>query len=91
MKWSFMILLVGACVQLAIVLWSDRVGLFADTIHNFGDAGTAIPLRPRASLARVSARVGAHPIERQSKRKLRMPGGGGEIRTPDLRIMRPSL
>jgi cation diffusion facilitator family transporter len=43
-KWSFVILFLGAAIQLAIVFLSNSVGLLADTIHNFGDAGTAIPL-----------------------------------------------
>jgi cation diffusion facilitator family transporter len=43
-KWSFIVLFAAAAIQLAIVLLSNSVSLFADTIHNFGDAGTAIPL-----------------------------------------------
>jgi cation diffusion facilitator family transporter len=43
-KWSFVVLFAAAAIQLAIVLLSNSVGLLADTIHNFGDAGTAIPL-----------------------------------------------
>jgi cation diffusion facilitator family transporter len=43
-KWSFIVLFLGAAIQLAIVLLSNSVSLLADTIHNFGDAGTAIPL-----------------------------------------------
>lgn len=34
----------AAAVQLAIVLLSNSVSLMADTIHNFGDAATAVPL-----------------------------------------------
>jgi cation diffusion facilitator family transporter len=44
LKWSFVGLLVTALVQLAIVLISGSVALLADTIHNFADAATAIPL-----------------------------------------------
>jgi cation diffusion facilitator family transporter len=33
-----------ALVQAVVVLWSGSVALLADTIHNFGDAATAIPL-----------------------------------------------
>jgi cation diffusion facilitator family transporter len=33
-----------AAVQLAVALASGSVGVLADTIHNFGDASTAIPL-----------------------------------------------
>jgi cation diffusion facilitator family transporter len=43
-KWSFAGLLVTAAFQLAIVLLSNSIALLADTIHNFGDAATAIPL-----------------------------------------------
>jgi cation diffusion facilitator family transporter len=43
-KWSFVALMATALFQ-AIVVWlSGSVALFADTIHNFGDAATAIPL-----------------------------------------------
>lgn len=43
-KWSFAILAVTAVFQIAIVVVSGSVALLADTIHNFGDATTAIPL-----------------------------------------------
>jgi cation diffusion facilitator family transporter len=43
-KWSFVILFIGAAIQLAIVFLSNSIGLLADTIHNFGDAATAMPL-----------------------------------------------
>ncbi len=43
-KWSFLLLFATALVQLAIVFLSGSVALLADTIHNFGDAATAIPL-----------------------------------------------
>jgi cation diffusion facilitator family transporter len=43
-KWSFLILMVTAVAQVAVVLLTNSVGLLADTIHNFGDAATAIPL-----------------------------------------------
>jgi len=43
-KWSFVILFAAAVLQLTVVLISDSVALLADTIHNFGDAATAIPL-----------------------------------------------
>jgi len=43
-KWSFIGLLATAAVQAAIVMLSGSVALLADTIHNFGDASTAIPL-----------------------------------------------
>jgi cation diffusion facilitator family transporter len=43
-KWSFVGLFATAIFQVVIVLLSGSVGLLADTIHNFGDAATAIPL-----------------------------------------------
>jgi len=43
-KWSFVILGVTALMQLAVVYYSGSVALLADTIHNIGDAATAIPL-----------------------------------------------
>lgn len=43
-KWSFVILAATAALQLVVVFVSDSVALLADTIHNVGDAGTAIPL-----------------------------------------------
>jgi cation diffusion facilitator family transporter len=44
LKWSFVALFVTAALQLVVVLLSGSVALLADTIHNFGDAATAIPL-----------------------------------------------
>ena len=43
-KWSFVILGVTAVLQLGIVMLSGSVALLADTIHNVGDAVTAVPL-----------------------------------------------
>lgn len=43
-KWSFIALLPAAIFQLVIVVFSGSVALFADSIHNFGDVATAIPL-----------------------------------------------
>jgi cation diffusion facilitator family transporter len=43
-KWSFVILMATACLQVIIFYVSGSVALLADTIHNFGDALTAIPL-----------------------------------------------
>jgi divalent metal cation (Fe/Co/Zn/Cd) transporter len=37
-------MLMTAVFQVVIVLLSGSVALLADTIHNFGDAATAIPL-----------------------------------------------
>src|SRR5216683_7685709 len=43
-KWSFVGLAATAVFQLVVVFISGSVGLLADTIHNLGDAATAIPL-----------------------------------------------
>jgi cation diffusion facilitator family transporter len=43
-KWSFAGLAATAALQLFVVLISGSVALLADTIHNFADAATAIPL-----------------------------------------------
>ncbi|PDT27210.1 cobalt transporter [Rhizobium sp. L9] len=43
-KWSFVILAITALLQLVVVFTSGSVALLADTIHNIGDAATAIPL-----------------------------------------------
>lgn len=43
-KWSFVILAITALFQIAVVLASGSVALLADSIHNVGDAGTAVPL-----------------------------------------------
>jgi len=44
LKWSFVGLMFTALVQLLVVFISGSIGLLADTIHNFADAATAIPL-----------------------------------------------
>ncbi|MBI5043739.1 MAG: cation transporter [Nitrospirae bacterium] len=44
LKWSLLGLLATALFQVVIVFFSGSVALLADTIHNFGDAATAIPL-----------------------------------------------
>jgi cation diffusion facilitator family transporter len=43
-KWSFFCLFATALVQGSIVWLSGSVALFADTLHNLGDALTALPL-----------------------------------------------
>lgn len=55
LKWSFVGLMATALLQLAVVLLSGSVGLLADTIHNFADASTAIPLGIAFLLARRAA------------------------------------
>jgi cation diffusion facilitator family transporter len=44
LKISLLVLGITAVAQLGVVLVSDSVALLADTIHNFSDALTAIPL-----------------------------------------------
>lgn len=51
-KWSFVILVVTSALQLVVVFLSGSVALLADTIHNIGDATTAIPLWFAFMLAR---------------------------------------
>lgn len=51
-KWSFLGLLVTALLQVVVVVLSGSVALLADTIHNFGDAATAVPLWIAFHLAR---------------------------------------
>ncbi|MER9412239.1 cation diffusion facilitator family transporter [Mesorhizobium sp. M0589] len=51
-KWSFVILAITAALQLVVVFMSGSVALLADTIHNVGDAVTAIPLWVAFVLAR---------------------------------------
>jgi cation diffusion facilitator family transporter len=43
-KWSFVLLMITSVLQMVIVAFSGSVALLADTIHNIGDAATAIPL-----------------------------------------------
>ncbi len=51
-KWSFWALAVTAAFQVVISVISGSVALFADTIHNIGDAATAVPLWFAFTLAR---------------------------------------
>jgi len=51
-KVSFAALIATAVAQVFVVVLSGSVALLADTIHNFGDAGTAIPLWLAFALAR---------------------------------------
>ena len=52
-KWSFIVLFVTAILQIVVVLLSNSIALLADTIHNFGDAATAIPLGIAFAYARL--------------------------------------
>lgn len=51
-KWSLIGLSVTAALQIIVVFFTNSVALLADTIHNVGDAATAIPLWIAFSLAR---------------------------------------
>lgn len=42
--WSFLALMLTAVFQFIVVLYSESIALLADTVHNFGDALTAVPL-----------------------------------------------
>src|SRR5258705_13713841 len=44
LKWSFVGLFATALLQAGVVAPSGSVALLADTIHNFADAATPIPL-----------------------------------------------
>lgn len=55
LKWSFVALLATALVQVVVVALSGSVALLADTIHNFADAATALPLGLAFWLARRTA------------------------------------
>ena len=52
-KWSFIGLFATALLQIIVVLLSGSVGLLSDTIHNFGDAATAVPLWIAFALTRL--------------------------------------
>ena len=51
-QWSFLGLLATAVMQLVIAILSGSMALLSDTIHNFGDAGTSVPLWIAFRLAR---------------------------------------
>jgi cation diffusion facilitator family transporter len=52
-KLSFLALAATALIQVAIVFFSGSVALLADTVHNFGDAATALPLWVAFRLGRL--------------------------------------
>jgi cation diffusion facilitator family transporter len=54
-KWSFLGLFVTALLQVVVVALSGSVALLSDTIHNFGDALTAVPLWVAFALSRLGA------------------------------------
>ncbi|WP_119067639.1 cation diffusion facilitator family transporter [Rubrobacter indicoceani] len=52
-KWSFAALMVTALFQVVVVIFSGSVALLSDTIHNFGDAVTAVPLAIAFAMMRL--------------------------------------
>jgi len=54
-KWSFAALFITALLQVVVVVLSGSVALLSDTIHNFGDALTAVPLWVAFALSRLGA------------------------------------
>lgn len=56
-EWSFIILCLTAVTQIGVVWISSSVALLGDTIHNFSDAATALPLW----LAFLCARLKPNP------------------------------
>src|SRR5215217_104483 len=54
-KWSFAALFATALLQVVVVVLSGSVALLSDTIHNFGDALTAVPLWIAFALGRLGA------------------------------------
>jgi cation diffusion facilitator family transporter len=54
-KWSFAALFVTALLQVVVVVLSGSVALLSDTIHNFGDTLTAVPLWVAFALSRLGA------------------------------------
>jgi cation diffusion facilitator family transporter len=55
LKITLVALMVTALLQVVVVAFSGSVALLADTIHNFGDALTSVPLWIAFALARRSA------------------------------------
>jgi len=51
-KWGFVGMLITALFQVVIVYYTGSIALMADTVHNFGDALTAVPLVAAFMMAR---------------------------------------
>ena len=67
-KWSFAGLMVTAFLQVIVVILSGSVALLADTIHNFGDAATAIPLGIAFLFARLKpTKVHVDPVHQSGE------------------------
>jgi cation diffusion facilitator family transporter len=54
-KWSFVGLFITALLQVVVVALSGSVALLSDTIHNFGDALTALPLWVAFAMSRLGS------------------------------------
>ena len=52
-KWSFVGLFATAIFQVVVAFFSGSVALLSDTLHNFGDAATAVPLWIAFALTRL--------------------------------------
>ena len=61
-KWSFGALAVTALTQVIVVWLSGSVALLADTIHNFADAATVVPLWIAFALSRWQPRTHGSPM-----------------------------
>lgn len=59
-KWSFLVLLITAGFQFAIVFYSGSIALASDMIHNIADATTAFPLWIAFRLARIKPNARFH-------------------------------
>ena len=66
-KWSLVILGLTAAAQIVIVVFSGSVALLADTVHNVGDALTAVPLVDRLRAGPASADEALHLRLRPSR------------------------
>jgi cation diffusion facilitator family transporter len=51
-KWGFAGMLITALLQVIVVYYTGSIALMADTVHNFGDALTAVPLVAAFLMAR---------------------------------------
>jgi cation diffusion facilitator family transporter len=55
LAWSFLALMVTASLQAAVVAFTGSVALLGDTVHNFADALTALPVGAALILGRRAA------------------------------------
>ena len=76
-KVSLVGLLATASMQVVVVVFTGSVALLADTIHNFGDASTALPLMGGV----YPGPAQAHPPVHLRTGAGRRPGGAGCCRS----------